>query len=308
MADDQSPKNDLVLILLAFGATYIIWGSTYLFNKILVSEISPFLIGAFRFFVAGGLVILLSKFFKQSYKPTSVQLKNAAIAGFFFLTLGNGVAIWALQFLDSGLTALLISAQPLILIIMMWLLEGKRILPKSLIGIGLGILGIYLLVSQSPIEQNPEQWKGFLGIFFCLLCWSYGSLFVVKADLPQNYVINSGYQMLFGGAMMWIISLCIGEEASGLLRMSKGAWGSMIYLILFGSIAAFTAFNFLLKKVSPEKVATNTYVNPIVAMILGAWILHEKITQTSIIAAVVLLLGVYFINSAKRSPAAPAAK
>jgi len=296
-------KKEYLLIILAFVSIYIIWGSTYLFNKILVGELSPFLIGAIRFTIAGALVVGLSLLFGKNKEVTKQQLYNCGKAGFFFLTTGNGIAIWALQYMDSGLTALLISAQPLVLLILMWILDGKKIQVRSMIGIALGILGIYLLVSQNSIEHHPRQWLGFIAIFCCLLFWGYGSLFVAKADLPDNSLISTGYQMLFGGIMMIGMSLALGEDTSGLFNLStEGIW-AMVYLVLFGSIAAFTSFNFLLKRVSPEKVATSTYINPIVAMCLGVWWLGEKISMVSIIAAVILLSGVWFINSVKRNPA-----
>jgi drug/metabolite transporter (DMT)-like permease len=136
-------------------------------------------------------------------------------------------------------------------------------------------------------------------VLTALICWAYGSIFVSKADLPKNSFINAGYQMLFGGIMMLIISLLLGESFVSVMEVSPKAVWSMIYLIIFGSIIAFTSFNYLLLKVSPEKVATSTYINPIVALVLGWWILDEIITKQSIVAAIILLTGVYFINSSK---------
>lgn len=295
-------KNKLTpLSILAFGAIYIIWGSTYLFNKILVQELPPLLLAAIRFLIAGILVIGLSKFFNIEQKPTRQQLKNTAIAGLFFLTIGNGIAVWALQYLDTGLTAILISAQPLVLLVMMRVIDRDKIHLQSLIGIAMGMLGIYLLVSEVPFENNDGQWKGIVGIFFCLLSWGYGSLFVRSADLPANAMLSTGYQMLFGGTMLLLGAVLFREDFTTLAQVSNLAIWSMTYLIIFGSIIAFSSFNYLLKIFSPEKVATNTYVNPIVAMILGAWFLDEKITMLSIIAAGILLSGVYFINSVKKS-------
>jgi len=182
---------------------------------------------------------------------------------------------------------------------MLYFLEGKPLQIKSLLGVALGILGIYLLVSQGEVNTGPDKWWGIGAVFVALVCWAYGSIFVSKADFPKNSFLKSGYQMIFGGGMMLIISFLIGEPTDGLFTMSSKAIYSMIYLIIFGSIIAFTAFNFLLLSVSPEKVATSTYINPIVAMILGSWILNEVITNQAILAAGILLTGVYFINSTK---------
>ncbi len=135
--------------------------------------------------------------------------------------------------------------------------------------------------------------------FLCMLSWAYSSIFVAKADLPSNFFVNTGYQMLFGGSVLLIASFAIGEERLPLPSWNTEVINSMLMLIIFGSIVAFTAFNYLLSKVSPEKVATSTYVNPIVALILGWYFLNESISLQSIIVAVVLLTGVYFINTKK---------
>ena len=138
-----------------------------------------------------------------------------------------------------------------------------------------------------------------LMILSAMLSWAYGSLFVTKADLPKNYFVNTGYQMLTGGVLLFVLSLAFGESWSAPTSWSTEVQWSMLLLVIFGSIVAFTSFNFLLRMVSPEKVATNTYVNPIVAMLLGWYFLQEQITMQSVLAAVILLTGVYFINTKK---------
>lgn len=295
---DMKDKTKLTVVG-AFVSIYLVWGSTYLFNKILVSELPPFLLAGIRFVGAAAIIFGIAAARGKLIKISRSHLWNSAIAGFLFLTVGNGCAVWALQFIDSSLAALLISAQPLMLIAMLFFLEGRSIQIKSILGVCLGMLGLYLLVSQGEINAGPDKWWGILAIFGALLSWGYGSIFVSKADFPANSFIKSGYQMLIGGGLMFVMSIFLQEPISGVLTMSSKAIWAMAYLIIFGSIVAFTAFNYLLRTVSPEKVATSTYVNPIVAMILGWWILDEVITSQAIVAAGVLLTGVYFINSAR---------
>jgi len=292
-------KNS-VLIILAFFSIYVIWGSTYLLNKIAVTELPPFKIASIRFISAGVIIFIIAKLMGISLAITRKQLFNAIIAGFLFLTFGNGVVVWALKYVDSGFTALEISAQPLVVLLLMRILEGKKIQTMSVIGVIFGIVGIYLLVSQKEIISQEGTILGIIMIFACMLSWGYGSLFVAKADLPSNYFVNTGYQMLTGGIMLFIVSQLFGETWSLPLEWSRPVQFSMIFLIIFGSIIAFTSFNYLLKAVSPEKVATSTYVNPIIALILGWYFLNEQITTQSIIAAVILLTGVYFINTRKK--------
>lgn len=293
-------KRNTFLIVLAFFAIYIIWGATYLLNKVAVSELPAFMLAGIRFTVAGLLIFLIAKLGGRSLKISKKQLLNTFIAGFLFLTFGNGVVVWALKYVDSGFAALEISAQPLVVLLLMLILQGKKIQPMSLVGVGLGIVGIYLLVSQKQIINQEGAVLGMVLIFACMISWAYGSLFVGKADLPSNYFVNTGYQMLSGGILLFVISLIIGEDWISPVDWSVPVRWSMSLLIVFGSIVAFTSFNYLLRVVSPEKVATSSYVNPIIAMLLGWNFLDEEITTQSAIAALVLLTGVYFINTKKK--------
>lgn len=295
----RKPKEK-ILILLAFFAIYVIWGSTYLLNKMAVTELPPFMISSIRFIIAGILIFIIAKIMGISLSISKKQLLNTIIVGFLFLTIGNGIAVWALMYLDSGFAALEISAQPLVILLLMLILQGKKIQPMSILGVIFGIIGIYLLVSQKEIITQKNSIIGMVMIFVCMLSWAYGSLFVAKVDLPSNYFVNTGYQMLTGGIMLLIASLLFGESWSMPTQWSGQVQIAIILLIVFGSIIAFTSFNYLLKKVSPEKVATCTYVNPIIALILGWYFLNEQITTQSVIAAIVLLTGVYFINTKKK--------
>ncbi|WP_418637054.1 EamA family transporter [Winogradskyella sp.] len=288
------------LIIIAFIAIYIIWGSTYLLNKISVTELPPLFLAAVRFSVASILIFGIAKVLKFSLIITKKQFLNSALVGFLFLVYGNGVFVWALKYVDSGFGALLAATQPLFVLLLMRLIDHKKMRPKSLIGVGLGILGMYLLVSQKELVTNEETLLGIFMIFTCVLSWSYGSVYVAKADVPKNYFVSTGYQMGIASIMLACGSLTLGEDWTSPLVWSPKVQLAMLALITFGSIAAFTAFNYLLKQVSTEKVATSAYINPIVAMILGWYVLDETLSTQSIIAAVVLLTGVYFITTRKK--------
>ncbi|MGB7785268.1 MAG: EamA family transporter [Salinimicrobium sp.] len=287
------------LIVAAFFSIYVIWGSTYLLNKIAVTELPPFMLASIRFITAGLLIFGLSKILGLNLSISRRQFFNTVIAGFLFLGFGNGIVVWALRYVDSGFAALEISAQPLVVLVLLRILEGKKIKPMSMVGVVLGVLGIYLLVSQKGLVQQENSLLGIFMIFLCLMSWSYGSIFVAKADLPTNYFVNTAYQMFTAGITLALGSLAFGEEWSWPGTWSGPTQLSILLLIIFGSIVAFTSFNYLLKVVSPEKVATSTYVNPVIAMLLGWYFLNEQLTLQSIIAAGVLLTGVYFINTKK---------
>ncbi len=293
-------KPNTALIILAFFAIYIIWGTTYLFVAILLEELPPFMLAGIRFILASLLITAILPFVKHKERPSKSQFKNAIIGGTFFLILGNGMMSWALQYIDSGFASLIISAQPMIILLMLWVLYGQKIKAQSYLGVALGIIGIYLLVAQDQLVYSDDQWWGLLAVVSCLFTWGYGSLFVAKADMPKTFLVNTGIQMMFAGCAMVLISLVI-EDVDGIrwTQLSSKTIFSMLYLIIFGSVVAFTAFNYLLKYVSPEKVSTSTYINPIVALFLGWYVLDEVVTLQSIFAAAILLLGVYFINSSR---------
>lgn len=292
--------NFRILIILAFIAIYFIWGATYLLNKLLVEEVAPLYLAALRFISAGILIFILAKFLKYELKISKRQFINCIIAGFLFLTYGNGVFVWALKYVDSGFAALLASTQPIFVLLLMRMLYGQKILPKAIIGVFLGLMGMILLVNQQDLSLKENSFIGMLMIFTCVLSWSYASVFVSKNELPVNHLVSSGYQMITAGFLLLLSSFVVGEPWLSPQQWSSTSQISMILLILFGSIIAFSSFNYLLKVVSTEKVSTAAYVNPVIALMLGWYFLDEQLTPQSIVAALILLTGVYFINRKKR--------
>ncbi|QTD37890.1 EamA family transporter [Polaribacter batillariae] len=289
-----------ILIIIAFISIYVIWGSTYLFNKVAVTELPPFFLACIRFSTAGILMLLIAKILGFSLKITKKQLVNSAIASLFFLILGNSIFVWALQYVDSGFAALIASTQPLFVLLILRFLDRKPMQKKSIIGVCLGILGMILLVSQQELVTSEETILGILVMLGCVLGWSYGSVFVSKANLPKNFFVSTGIQMLIAGCILALISFLFQENWTSPLSWTSNVQISMLFLIIFGGIVAFTAFNYLLKVVSTEKVATSAYVNPVIALFMGWYFLEEKISTQSIIASAILLTGVYFITSRKR--------
>ena len=293
-------KNSKFLIAISFFAIYVVWGSTYLFNKVAVTELSPFFLASIRFSVAGILMIFLAFILKQPLKITKKQFLNSMIASFFFLIYGNGVFVWALRYVDSGFGALMASTQPLFVLFLLRLIDRKPFQKKSIIGVMLGMFGMYLLVSQKELITSEGTLLGIFMMLTCVLSWAYGSVFVSKADLPKSFMVTTGYQMLVAGFVLFLASLSFNEVWLSPLLWSTNVQISMVLLIVFGGIIAFTAFNYLLKNVSPEKVSTSAYVNPVIALFMGWYFLEETLTTQSIIASCVLLTGVYFITSRKR--------
>jgi drug/metabolite transporter (DMT)-like permease len=258
------------------------------------------MLASIRFISAGILIFIIARVMKLDLSVNKRQFINSVIAGFLFLSYGNGMFVWALKYVDSGFAALIASSQPLFVLVLMYIIHGKKIHLKSLIGVFLGLAGMYLLFIQQDLSPGGNHFLGIVMILTCVLSWSNGSVFVAKAELPTHFLVSTGYQMLTGGILLIFGSIMVGEPWVSPLGWSPKAQLSMFLLVIFGSIVAFRAFNYLLKVVSTEKVSTSAFVNPVIALILGSYVLDEKITAQSGVAALILLTGVYFVNSRKR--------
>ena len=291
--------RERILIVLSFATIYIVWGSTYLASAFVIEQIQAYTSLFYRFTLAGLISLMILFLTRSDIRVSRIELKNSVIAGTIFLGLGTGGAIWSLNYLDSGFCALMISADPLLLVLMIWAYKKTRPAKQTMTGIVLGILGIYLLVSQDTIVADIHEFWALLALSSSMFAWSVGSIFVAEAKLPSNQLLNTSIQLITGGMVCLLFSFLVNEDPVVWSLIHMKTIYSLLFLIVFGSIAAFTAFNFLLKKVSTEKVVTNTYVNPIIAMILGAMFNNEIITNQSIVAAVIMLFGVFLINSRK---------
>lgn len=293
-------RSDRLLVPLAFATIYIVWGSTYLANWFAIRDFPTFFMCGTRFFVAGSILFLASLLFGAKM-PSKEHWKNTAFLGFFFFFLGNGGAVWALNYLDSGITALIVASQPLVTVLMMWVLINHRPTKKTLIGVFIGLIGMVLLVTQNQFTSSNEMMLGIGIVLLCVLGWGYASIKISQIPLPKSKPMAAAMQMLMGGTMLLILSIASGDAFElDLAKITpRGAW-SLIYLIVFGAILAFSAFNYLLLKTTPDKVATSTYVNPVIALFLG-WSLNNEIISTqSFFAAALLVTGVIFITTGKR--------
>ena len=291
-----STNNTRILIPLSFLVVYLVWGSTYLFLAYVVDEFPPYLAVAIRYSGASLILFTLAFSLGQLKGATSNQIKNALIAGVLFIGVGSGSVSWVLQRLDSGFTALLIATQPLVTVNMVWLLNKKRPTKFAFFGVFLGLIGSYLLISQKEILATTDEWFAVLLLFISIIVWAYGTIFVNKSDLPKNFVVNTAYQLFAGSVFVFIVSLLTENQNIDWVNISRKAWSSMAFLIVFGGTIVFVAFNYLLKESTPERVSTTTYVNPIIAVVLGWAFNSEMITNQTMIAAVFMLTGVVFIN------------
>jgi drug/metabolite transporter (DMT)-like permease len=289
--------NDRFLIIGAFATVYLVWGSTYLVNYLAIQQIPPFLMCGSRFFTAGTLLFITSLFFGNSL-PSFKQIRNGGLLGLLFLSLGTGGVVWAEQYVDTSMAALIVAFTPLVIVLLKWRIRGQAPAWNSLFGIAIGVVGMLLLVGQPQLTADTQTLVGIIAIFLSLISWSFGTIYISDLELPTSKMQTASLQMISGGFFLLLASLLTGEYRSfSITQVSWDGWLAFLYLVFAGSILAFSAFNYLLAKVAPEQVSTSNYVNPVVAMFLGWSLNHEKITGQSLIAATLLLTGVLFINS-----------
>ncbi len=293
-------KKQQWLVVLAFTITYFVWGSTYLANKWAIDTLPPFGMCGVRFLIAGGLLYGLSFLQGDKTRPTRKQWLNAGYMGCMFLTVGVGVVVWAQQWMDTSMAALLVSFQPLIVMFIMWGVFKNRPPGKAFLGAAISIIGMGLLIGQPQLVAGPNEIKALCAVLFAVCVWGLGMTLNPRLDMGKNNFRSTAMQMLIGGALAMGASLLFSEWNGWTAEnLSLKSIFSLSYLIIFGAIVAFSAFNFLMKTVSPEKAATSTYVNPVVAMLLGALLNNEAVTLQSVIAGAILITGVYFINSSR---------
>jgi drug/metabolite transporter (DMT)-like permease len=291
-------------IAAAFASIYIIWGSTYLAILYAVETIPPFLMAGARFLVSGGLLYLWSRY-RGAPKPTRIHWRNAFVAGGFLLLGGNGAVVWAEQYVPSGLTALLVSILPFWLVIIEWV-RAPRQRPKAavLIGLILGFIGIIVLVGRGNVGGDGDVRPiGAVVLILGSLSWAIGSFWSRDAQLPTSGLLTTGMEMLGGGVLLVIVGLLTGELSGfDIHHVSRASTIGLVYLITFGSLLGFTSYIWLLDKVSPARLGTYAYVNPIVAVVLGWAIAGEKLSMRTGVAAAIVICAVALITTAKASP------
>ncbi len=297
-------KPSRLSVFAAYGAIYIIWGSTYLGIRFTLETLPPFLSGGLRFLVAG-LFLFAWAWFRGEERPTLAGWLNAAKLAFIMIFLGYGGVMWAEQVVPSGIAALIISVEPLWFFVFDWMLfKSARPHLKEWAGLALGFAGtIYLAFGQggASFEALPGYRIGTLVIFFCTIAWVFGSLSSRKTHIADSTALGTGMQMLVGGTLLVTAALVLGEGARFIpSTVSLKSWLALAYLAVFGSIIAFTAFVWLLKVEPASRVATHAFVNPVVAVFLGWTLGGEEITSRMLVAAGVIVVSVMLITLSKK--------
>ena len=279
-------------VALALAAVYVIWGSTYLAIRFaLEGGFPPFLLGGIRFLVAGTLMLAFLRW-RGMPLPTGRQWRNAAVMGGLMLLLGNGMVNLAETQVSSGLAAVTVASAPLWMAVFA-AMRGDHPTRLEAMGLGIGFVGVVWLSTGGSLTGAP---MGLVALLVASVSWSFGSIWSRGRDLPSPFM-SSAAQMLCGGVMMLGVGLAMGERLHGL--PTAHAISAFWYLVVMGSLVGFSAYIWLLHHVRPALAGSYAYVNPAIAVALGAWLAHERFGLRELVAMGVILAGVVAITLAK---------
>lgn len=295
MSQPASSPPSAFAVGLALASVYLVWGSTYLAIAYGLEGYPPFLMGSIRF-IAASLVFYAFLRWRGHAPPTRAQWKNAAVMGLFMMLLGNGLVNFAEQTVSSGLAAVAVASMPL------WaglfgVMRGQNPSRGEWLGLGIGFLGVVWLNLGGEMRASLG---GALALLLAPIAWAFGSVWSRGRDLPAPFM-STAAQMLCGGVAMGVLGLLLGERITQSPPLS--ATLAVGYLAAFGSIVGFSAYVWLLHHVRPALATSYAYVNPPIAVLLGALLLHERVGWASVGAMAVILAGVLIITRAKTRPA-----
>ncbi|MEV4113046.1 EamA family transporter [Nonomuraea sp. NPDC049695] len=296
---DTTDSRTPLMVWGALATVYVVWGSTYLGIGIAVESMPPMLSGAMRFIAAAVLLagFLLVRSGPAAFRMSRRQFLGAALVGVLLLTLGNGLLAVAEQYISTGLAALLVASVPLWLVVFRFAVRDR---PKALTLVGV-LIGLGGVAALSLTGAQGGSGVGIVAVLLGSVSWSVGSFLSGRIQMPANPLATSAVEMVVGGAGLLVLGPGIGERLD-LSAVTTRSWVALAYLILVGSLIGFTAFSWLLGNAPISLVSTYAYVNPAVAVALGALVLHEPITTQVLVGGLVILVGVALVisNEGKR--------
>ncbi len=295
-------------VVLAFAAIYLIWGSTYLGIRVSIETLPPFLMASARFLIAGTVLFTLLRIRGAAW-PTARQWGANAFIGTCLLLGGNGLVVWAQQFVPSGVTALLIGAGPLFIVATEWAWPGgTRPTSITLAALLLGFAGVTWLAAPWQTGHGAIAPAGIIAILGACVSWSIGSIYSRHARHGAEPLVSASLQMMSGGAGLILIAWLHGDFGRfDPSYVSARSWTAFTYLVVMGSLVGFSTFVWLMKHSIPARVSTYAYVNPIVAVFLGWLVLGEPITPRTLVASAIILASVALITTQTARSARPRA-
>jgi drug/metabolite transporter (DMT)-like permease len=299
------PRGESIKLALAFAAIYLVWGSTYLAIRYAVETIPPLVAAGIRHTIAGG--VLLAWACVRGYRPRREHWIAGIVLGALFFFVGHGTLHWAEQHVASGLAALLIATEPMFILVLAWASGQQRISRISALGLLFGVVGVAILTGAEVSAKNASL-IGLLAVLLGSLSWSAGVVISPRLKLPTDALARTAVPLVCG-AVMLLATAGITGEFRGLhwSAISLKSIFGLGYLIVFGSIVAFTAYTWLLQRVPPAVVATHTYANPVVAVLLGWLLASEALTARVAIASVAILGAIMLIRTGERTTQKPVA-
>lgn len=291
-------RSESIKIALAFVAIYLVWGSTYLAIRFAVETIPPLVTAGIRHTMAGG--ILLAWACAHGYRPRREHWGAGMILGALFFFIGHGTLHWAEQHVASGLAALLIATEPMFILVLAWATSQQRISRISAVGLAVGVVGVAILTGAELSAKNASL-IGLVAVLVGSLSWAAGVVISPKLKLPTDALARTAVPLVCG-AVMLLVTAGITGEFRGLhwTAISLKSIFGLGYLITFGSIVAFTAYTWLLQRCPPTLVATHTYANPVVAVLLGWLLASEPLTSRVALASVAILGAIVLIRRGER--------
>jgi len=286
-------------ILLAFAIIYFVWGSTFLAIRIGVREVPPLLLAGMRFFTAG-IVLYAWMRATGTASPSRREWASVTLLAALIFLVDYGLVFWAEQRVPSGITAVMLATIPVFTALAeILILRTQRLTVRLGIALVVGLAGVGVLVSRSvSFGDAPIERSGAIALVVGAISWSLASVLARKLSLPQSKVMSSGAQMLVGGILLTVAAAMFGEFRSFHAReVSTGAWLALVYLIVAGSIVAFTAYVWLIHHESPTKVGTYAYVNPVVAVLIGYFLGGEALGARTVAGTVLVLMSVIVITT-----------
>jgi len=288
------------LAILSYLTVCIVWGSTYLAIRVAVTDMPFLTFAGVRFFTAGAIILLASKLKGWAFPVNIQDYKTIVFAGLMLLFVSNGLICWAEQWLESSMTALLIASVPLFMALIEVIIpRDQKIGRLGWVGLVIGFLGVAYLVGPH-LALEGRTFSAMLAVLAASLNWAIASLYLKRRIVTGAMMPSVGIQMLTAGSAFLLTAFFFGGVS--LAGASSSGITALLYLIFFGSILAYSAFNYMLKALPAAKAGTYAYINPVVAVILGALILNEIITPQNIIAAAIILGGVVLVQISKVAP------
>jgi drug/metabolite transporter (DMT)-like permease len=286
-------------ILLAFAIIYLVWGSTFLAIRVGVREVPPFLLAGMRFFTAG-IILYAWMRAKGTPSPTLRQWAAASLLAVLIFVLDYGLLFWAEKRVPSGIAAVMMATIPVFMALAeIIFLRTQKLTLRLAFALLVGLGGVMVLVSRSArFGEGAIDTSGAIALVVGAISWSLAATLTRKLRLPESKVMSSGAQMLAGGILLTLTAAMLGEFRDfRVSAVSAGAWFALVYLIVAGSIVAFTAYVWLIHHESPTKVGTYAYVNPVVAVLLGYVLGGEALGMRTVVGTLLVLVGVVVITT-----------